>query len=61
MTDFESLNAAFSVSYVPVRWTIDFQRVSWIGRDPELSVNPLSGRFGRGPTGSCGPKYRAKI
>lgn len=50
-TDFEELNAAFSFSYVPVRWTLDFQRVSWIGRAPELSVNPLSGRFGRGPTG----------
>jgi autotransporter translocation and assembly factor TamB len=50
-TDFEALNAAFTFSYVPVRWTLDFQRVSWIGREPELTVNPLSGRFGRGPNG----------
>ena len=50
-TDFAALNAAFSFTYVPVRWTLDFTRVSWIGRDPDLSVNPLSGRFGRGPTG----------
>jgi autotransporter translocation and assembly factor TamB len=50
-TDFEALNAAFSFSYVPVRWTLDFERVSWTGRAPDLSVNPLSGRFGRGPNG----------
>ncbi|HXI27087.1 MAG TPA: AsmA family protein, partial [Vicinamibacterales bacterium] len=50
-TDFQNLNALFSFTYVPVRWTLDFTRVSWIGREPELSVNPLSGRFGRGPTG----------
>ncbi|HMF93634.1 MAG TPA: translocation/assembly module TamB domain-containing protein [Vicinamibacterales bacterium] len=50
-TDFQQLNAAFSFTYVPVRWTLDFARISWVGHAPELSVNPLSGRFGRGPTG----------
>ena len=50
-TDFQSLNAAFSFTYVPVRWTLRFDRVSWIGHAPELSVNPLSGTFGRGPGG----------
>lgn len=50
-TDFQRLNASFTFTYVPVRWTIDFARVSWIGHGPELSVDPLSGRFGRGPAG----------
>jgi autotransporter translocation and assembly factor TamB len=50
-TDFQSLNAAFSFTYVPVRWTLQFDRVSWIGHAPDLSVNPLSGAFGRGPGG----------
>jgi autotransporter translocation and assembly factor TamB len=50
-TDYQSLNAAFSFTYVPVRWTLQFDRVSWIGHAPELSVNPLSGSFGRGPGG----------
>jgi autotransporter translocation and assembly factor TamB len=50
-TDFQSLNAAFSFTYIPVRWTLQFDRVSWVGHAPELSVNPLSGSFGRGPGG----------
>jgi autotransporter translocation and assembly factor TamB len=50
-TDFQQLNAVFSFAYFPVRWTLNFSRVSWIGRAPDLSVNPLSGTFGRGPTG----------
>jgi autotransporter translocation and assembly factor TamB len=50
-TDYQSLNAAFSFTYVPVRWTLQFDRVSWIGHAPDLSVNPLSGTFGRGPNG----------
>lgn len=50
-TDYQSLNAAFSFTYVPVSWTLRFDRVSWIGHAPDLSVNPLSGAFGRGPNG----------
>ncbi len=50
-TDFQSLNATFSFAYVPVRWTLKFDRVSWIGHAPDLSVSPLSGTFGRGPGG----------
>jgi autotransporter translocation and assembly factor TamB len=50
-TDFQSLNATFSFAYVPVRWTLVFDRVSWIGHAPDLSVSPLSGTFGRGPGG----------
>ena len=50
-TDFQQLNALFSFVYVPVHWTLDFSRVSWIGHAPDLSVDLLSGRFGLGPKG----------
>jgi len=50
-TDFQKLDARFSFTYVPVRWALNFERVSWIGHEPELSVSPLHGRFGRGPGG----------
>ncbi len=50
-TDFEALNASFSFAYYPVRWTLTFDRASWIGHAPDLSVNPLAGTFGRGPDG----------
>ena len=50
-TDFQQLNARFSFAYVPVRWTLNFASVSWIGHAPDLSVSPLTGMFGRGPNG----------
>jgi hypothetical protein len=50
-TDFQSLNARFSFAYVPVRWTLTFDRASFVGHAPDLSVDPLSGSFGRGPGG----------
>ena len=50
-TDYQSLNALFSFTYVPVRWTLTFDRASFAGHAPELTVNPLHGAFGRGPGG----------
>jgi len=50
-TDFQQLNALFSFTYVPVHWTLNFSRVSWIGHAPDLSVSPIMGVFGRGPNG----------
>jgi autotransporter translocation and assembly factor TamB len=50
-TDFQKLNAVFSFTYVPVRWTLAFERASFVGHAPDLTVNPLSGAFGRGPGG----------
>lgn len=50
-TDFESLNASFRFAYFPVRWSLVFDRVSWIGHAPNLSVTRLAGTFGHGPTG----------
>jgi len=50
-TDFQHLNASFAFTYVPVRWSLDFGSVSWVGHAPDLSMDRLSGRFGRGPGG----------
>ena len=50
-TDFQQLNAQFSFAYFPVRWTLNFSRIAWVGHAPDLSVNPLSGILGRGPNG----------
>jgi autotransporter translocation and assembly factor TamB len=50
-TDFERLNASFRFAYFPVRWRLEFDRVSWIGHAPNLSVKRLAGAFGRGPGG----------
>jgi translocation-and-assembly-module (TAM) inner membrane subunit TamB-like protein len=50
-TEFEKLNAVFRFAYFPVRWTLTFDRVSWIGRAPDLSVNRLAGALGHGPGG----------
>jgi autotransporter translocation and assembly factor TamB len=50
-TDFEALNAAFSFAYVPVRWKLTFDRLSWIGHAPDLTVARIDGAFGRGPGG----------
>jgi hypothetical protein len=50
-TDYQSLNALFSFTYVPVRWSLKFDRVSFVGHAPDLTVNPLRGTFGRGPGG----------
>src|SRR5215213_3926104 len=50
-TEFEKLDAVFRFAYFPVRWTLTFDRVSWIGHAPELSVTRLSGALGHGPGG----------
>ena len=50
-TDFEHLDASFNFAYFPVRWALVFDRVSWTGHAPNLTVNRIAGTFGRGPTG----------
>ena len=50
-TEFTSLNASFSFAYVPVHWTLIFDRMSWIGHAPELTVTRFSGKFGRSTDG----------
>jgi hypothetical protein len=50
-TDFAALNASLTFAYVPVRWKLTFNRISWIGHEPDLTVTNLAGTFGRGPGG----------
>src|SRR5262249_6372958 len=50
-TDFQKLDARFSFAYYPVRWRLDFERVSFIGHEPELTMNRLRGALGNGPGG----------
>jgi hypothetical protein len=50
-TEYRSLNASFAFAYFPVRWQLTFDRISWVGRAPDLTVTALTGVFGRGPTG----------
>ena len=50
-TDYQALNASFSFAYVPVRWRLNFTRLSWVGHKPDLVVSPLTGTLGRGPGG----------
>ena len=59
-TDFDALNASFSFAYYPVHWTLTFDHASWIGRAPELSVNPLTGTFGRGANGWFFEKFAVR-
>jgi autotransporter translocation and assembly factor TamB len=59
-TDFASLNALFSFAYYPVHWTFAFERVAFAGHAPELSVNPLSGRFGHGDHGWFFEKFAVR-
>jgi len=50
-THYTELNASLAFAYYPVRWELTFQRIGWIGTAPSLTVNNLTGVFGRGPTG----------
>lgn len=50
-TDFDSLNARFAFTYVPVRWRLDFDRLSFVGRSPTLEMSRLKGALGNGPEG----------
>lgn len=50
-TVFDKLNTSFRFAYFPVRWTLTFDRMSWIGHAPDLSVTKLTGAIGHGPGG----------
>ncbi|HZT75048.1 MAG TPA: translocation/assembly module TamB domain-containing protein [Vicinamibacterales bacterium] len=50
-THYAGLNASLAFAYYPVRWQLTFHRIGWIGSAPALTVNELTGVFGRGPTG----------
>ena len=59
-TDYASLNASLAFAYYPVRWQFTFNRISWVGAAPELTVTALTGVFGRGPTGWFFDKLRVE-
>ena len=50
-TEFRSLNASLSFAYAPVHWTLVFDKMSWIGHAPELTVTHFSGKLGRSTDG----------
>lgn len=50
-TRYRSLNAALAFAYYPVHWQLTFHRIAWIGSAPDLTVNNITGVFGRGATG----------
>lgn len=50
-TEFDALNASMKFAYYPVRWKLTFNRVSWTGRAPDLTVTRLAGAMGHGPGG----------
>ena len=50
-TDFQQLNATFSLKYRPVTWTLAFERAAFVGREPDLTVTTLSGGIANGSEG----------
>ncbi|HMD34016.1 MAG TPA: hypothetical protein VKH42_03560, partial [Vicinamibacterales bacterium] len=50
-TDYRLLNASASFAYYPVRWRVNFQNISWTGREPTLDVTRMTGSFGRASGG----------
>ncbi|HEY3042823.1 MAG TPA: hypothetical protein VGJ39_02285, partial [Vicinamibacterales bacterium] len=50
-TEFRSLNASMSFAYAPVHWTLIFDKMSWIGHAPELTIRSFSGKLGRSTDG----------
>lgn len=50
-TRFDSLNARLSFTYVPVRWRVNVDEVSWRGSAPTLDVTRLTGAIENGPSG----------
>lgn len=50
-TRFDALNATLAFAYFPVRWRLDFTRMAWVGRDPDLTMKQMTGALGVGPRG----------
>jgi autotransporter translocation and assembly factor TamB len=50
-TAFDALNASLSFDYQPTRWRVTFDRLSWTGRAPTLTVVQLTGALGIDPHG----------
>jgi hypothetical protein len=53
-TDFAALNGSLAFAYFPVRWRFTFNRLSWIGHAPDLTVTSLTDRAaGSSRTSPC--------
>lgn len=50
-TEFAALNASFAFQYAPVRWTLAFQKLSFVGTEPDLTMHHLGGAMGRSADG----------
>jgi TamB, inner membrane protein subunit of TAM complex len=50
-TRYEQLDATLSFKYVPVRWALNLERVSFRGSSPDLTMTRLSGGLENGPAG----------
>ncbi|MCC7417266.1 MAG: translocation/assembly module TamB domain-containing protein [Acidobacteria bacterium] len=50
-TEYDNLDAVFSLAFRPAGWTIDFTNLSFAGRAPDLAVTAMSGGLGGGSDG----------
>src|SRR5262245_19498566 len=50
-TEYDGLNATFAFAYFPVRRRLDFDRLSFVGRAPDLTMKRFNGALGNGPAG----------
>lgn len=50
-TRYEKLDASLSFTYVPVRWALNFSRLSFRGSAPDLTIDRLTGGIENGPAG----------
>src|SRR5262249_36363513 len=50
-TEYDALNARFAFAYFPVRWRLDFDSLSFVGRSPDLTMKRFNGALGNGPGG----------
>jgi autotransporter translocation and assembly factor TamB len=50
-TEYDNLDATFGFAYFPVRWRLDFERLTFVGRAPDLTMSQLTGGLGTGPGG----------
>jgi translocation and assembly module TamB len=50
-SEFRELNASLAFHYEPVAWRLEFDRASWVGRAPDLTVKTLSGGIANGRGG----------
>jgi autotransporter translocation and assembly factor TamB len=50
-TRYEHLDTTLAFTYRPVTWTLTFTTARFVGSEPDLTINRLSGAIGNGPGG----------